>query len=60
MSPVLPPDQQVDADDTGVSAVNFARALQLTKEHGVTVLILVLLAYQMGIMGNVQSEMCGI
>lgn len=47
-------------EEQSLAAVQFARAITLIKQHGLTGLILVLLAFQMGWLGQAQSTMCGI
>lgn len=41
-----------------LAALNWARALQLFQKHGITGIIVVLLAYQLGWLANAQSQVC--
>lgn len=42
------------------SALQWARVHQLLKTHGLTGVILILLAYQMGLLGQAQTGVCGL
>lgn len=52
--------QTDDCSSPPLQALNWARALQLLKQHGVTGVIVILLAYQMGFLGQVQTYTCGV
>lgn len=43
-----------------LQVINMTRLHQLVKQYGVTGLILILLAHQMGWLGQAQSGMCGL
>ena len=60
MDPADPSSTTDSGPATGLSALQWARVLQLFKQHGLTGVILVLLFYQLGFLGQVQSYGCGI
>ncbi len=41
-------------------ALSWARVLLLAKQHGVVAALCVLMAYQVGLMAQAQSYMCGV
>ncbi len=41
-------------------ALSWARVLLLAKQHGVVAALCVLMAYQVGLMSQAQSYMCGV
>lgn len=47
-------------EEQSLAAIQFARAITIVKQHGVTGLILILLAYQMGLLAQAQTTMCGV
>ena len=49
-----------DETSPPASALQWARVHQIIKAHGITGVILLLLAYQMGLLGQAQSGMCGL
>ncbi len=53
-----PTDENVTP--TAVPAIDFARVLLAVKTHGLTIGVLLLLFYQMGLAGDVQSGMCNL
>lgn len=62
--PRINPPEPVDVDEStppsSVDALlNITRLTQIIKQHGVTGLIIVLLAYQIGWLAKAQSHMCG-
>jgi len=60
MDPADPSSTTDPGHSTGLSALQWARVLQLFKQHGLTGVILVLLFYQLGFLSQVQSYGCGI
>ncbi len=56
------PVSPITDDDSSppLAALQWARALQLLKQHGVTGVIVILLAYQLGWLGSAQATMCGV
>lgn len=51
---------QTDEMSPPASALQWARVHQIIKQHGLTGVILILLAYQLGWLGQAQSGVCGI
>ena len=51
---------QTDEMSPPASALQWARVHQLLKQHGITGVILLLLAYQMGLLGQAQTGVCGL
>ncbi len=51
---------QTDEMSPSPSALQWARVHQIIKQHGLTGVILILLAYQLGWLGQAQSGVCGI
>jgi hypothetical protein len=49
-----------DETSPPVPALQWARVHQLIKQHGLTGVILILLAYQMGLLGQAQTGVCGL
>ena len=43
-----------------IPALTWARVLLLAKQHGVVVALCVLMAYQIGMIAQAQSYMCGV
>ena len=52
--------QTDETSPPSVQALQWARVHQIIKQHGLTGLILVLLEYQLGWLGQAQSGMCGL
>ena len=46
--------------DTALPALQWARLLQLAKQHGVVAALVVLMAYQIGMLATAQTYMCGV
>ena len=46
--------------DTALPALQWARLLQLAKQHGVVVALCVLMAYQIGMLAYAQTYVCGV
>lgn len=44
----------------GLAALNWARVLQVVQRHGLTGVICMLLAYQLGWIASAQSQVCGV
>lgn len=49
-----------DSSPPTLAALNWARALQFVQKHGITGVIVFLLAYQLGWLANAQGQMCGV
>jgi hypothetical protein len=60
MDPTDPSSTTDPGPATGLSALQWARVLQLFKQHGITGVILLLLFYQLGFFSQAQSYGCGI
>ena len=55
--PTSPTDELVAST---VPAITMARVLLLAKQHGVVVALCFLMAYQIGVISQAQSYMCGV
>ena len=55
--PTSPTDELVAST---VPAVSAARVLLVLKEHGIVAALCLMMAYQIGVMSQVQSYMCGV
>ena len=55
--PTSPTDELVAST---VPAITMARVLLLAKQHGVVVALCFLMAYQIGMISQAQSYMCGV
>mgnify|MGYP000984587740 FL=1 len=66
MSPRVSPEsagQTTATDDLVTSALpvlQWARLLQFAKQHGVVAALVVLMAYQIGVLATAQTYMCGV
>lgn len=49
-----------DKSSSPLPVINMARLHQLLKQYGVTGMILILLAHQMGWLGQAQTGVCGL
>ncbi len=45
---------------SGLSAFSWARVLLLAKQHGVVAALCLLMAYQIGVVSQAQSYVCGV
>ncbi len=45
---------------TALPALQWARLLQIAKQHGVVVALCVLMAYQVGMIASAQTYVCGV
>ena len=45
---------------TALPALQWARLLQLAKQHGVVAALVVLMAYQIGVLATAQTYVCGV
>lgn len=46
--------------NTALPALQWARLLQLAKQHGVVAALVVLMAYQIGMLAYAQTYVCGV
>ena len=46
--------------DTALPVLQWARLLQLAKQHGVVAALVVLMAYQIGMLAYAQTYVCGV
>ncbi len=60
MDPKAPTSTTDDLVASTVPALTWARVLLVLKQHGVLGALVVLMVYQMGLLGSAQSYMCGI
>lgn len=58
--PVEPTSTADALVDTALPALQWARLLQLAKQHGVVAALVVLMAYQIGMLAYAQTYVCGV
>lgn len=60
MDPTAPSSTTDSGHATGLSVLQWTRVLQFVKTHGLTGMILILLAWNLGLLETVRATGCGI